>query len=324
MNLNRLSKKYGTEDKCRAYLEELRWNGTVTCPKCDSEKVRFETANHRYHCNSCSGKFSVINGTIFESSRYPLTDWFKMITLILNAKNGISAMQLMRDMGCSYKTAWYIGMRVRCAMIDQCIELQNIVEMDEAYVGGKPRRKNQTESNIRDVSKITTKRGRGTNKTPIVGIVERNGEVVLQVATRLTSRFLLDMLKENVKLENAIVMTDEYRGYAKFDDVVEHLTIDHSKKQFSKGIVHTNTIEGFWSIVKNSIRGNYIALSKKYLPFYLVQAQYIYNRRDAKHDVFEEFMAQAVKVDKSDFVNLYKPKRDVRSLVYQPKSKVKC
>jgi hypothetical protein len=119
-------------------------------------------------------------------------------------------------------------------------------------------------------------------------------------------------------------MTDEYRGYAKFDDVVEHLTIDHSKKQFSKGIVHTNTIEGFWSIVKNSIRGNYIALSKKYLPFYLVQAQYIYNRRDAKHDVFEEFMAQAVKVDKSDFVNLYKPNRDVRSLVYQPKSKVKC
>ena len=98
----------------------------------------------------------------------------------------------------------------------------------------------------------------------------------------------------------------------------------NSKKQFSKGIVHTNTIEGFWAIVKNSIRGNYIALSKKYLPFYLVQAQYIFNRRNAKHDVFEEFMAQAVKVDKSDFVNLYKPKKDVRTLVYNPKNRVKC
>jgi transposase-like protein len=324
MNFKTLSKKFDTEQKCRDYLEELRWSGTVVCPKCDSSKVRYEEINHRYHCNSCTRKFSVINGTIFESSRYPLVDWFQVITLILNAKNGISAMQLMRDMGCSYKTAWYIGMRVRCAMIDQCIELQNIVEMDEAYVGGKPRKKGREESNKRDVAQITSKRGRGTNKTPIVGIVERNGEIVLQVATTLTSKFLLEMLKENVKLENAIVMTDEYKGYAKFDDFVEHMTIDHSKKQFSKGIVHTNTIEGFWAIVKNSIRGNYIALSKKYLPFYLVQAQYIFNRRDAKHDVFEEFMAQAVKVDKSDFMNLYKPQKDVRTLVYNPKNRVKC
>ena len=127
------------------------------------------------------------------------------------------------------------------------------------------------------------------------------------------------MLKSHVNIDNSIVMTDEYRGYKKFDDVVEHLTINHSKKQFSKGIVHTNTIEGFWSIIKNSVRGQYVAISKKYLPFYLVQAQYIYNRRNATHDTFEEFLKHAMQIDKSDFLNYYKPVKDVPKLVYKQK-----
>lgn len=317
MDFNTLNKNYNTEEKCRAYLEQLRWNGKVMCQHCDSIRVRFEKNNHRYHCQNCNKKFSVINGTIFESTRYPLVDWFKVITLFLNAKTGISAMQIKRNMNCSYKTAWYIGMRVRCAMIDKNIELQNIVEIDESYVGRKPRKKGLMEDPTRDVSKLTSKRGRGTNKTPIVGIVERNGDVVLQVAYRLNSKYLMNLLKENVNLENSIVISDSFKGYSKLDEIVEHLTVNHSKDGYkSKGIVHTNTIEGFWAIIKNSIRGNYISLSKKYLPFYLVQAQYIYNRRKVKHDIFEEFMKQAVQVDKSDFVNLYKPVKEVRGLVY--------
>lgn len=317
MDLNRLNKEFDTEEKCRNYLEKLRWNGKITCLHCKSPRVRFEHNNHRYHCQNCNKKFSVKNGTIFENTKYPLVDWFKVITLILNAKNGISAMQIKRNMNCSYKTAWYIGMRIRCAMIDKSIELQNIVEIDESYVGQKPRKKGEMEDPTRDVSKITNKRGRGTNKTPIVGIVERNGLVVLQVAYRLNSSYLMNLLKENVDLDNSIVISDSYKGYSKLGDIVEHLTINHSKDGHkSKGIVHTNTIEGFWAIIKNSIRGNYISLSKKYLPFYLVQAQYIYNRRKANYDIFEEFMKQSVQVDKSDFVNLYKPVKDVRGLVY--------
>jgi transposase-like protein len=245
-----------------------------------------------------------------------------VITLILNAKQGISAMEIMRNMDCSYKTAWYLAMRVRCAMVEKDIELQNIVEMDEAYVGGKPRKmaKNQ-DSNQPTIATIENKRGRGTKKTPVVGIVERNGSVVLQVTERLTSQFLLSMLKSHVKTENAIVMTDQYKGYAKFDDIVQHLTVNHSKKEFSKGIVHTNTIEGFWAIVKNSVRGQYKAISKKYLPFYLVQSQYIFNRRNAIHDVFEEFLIHAIKIDKSDFMNYYKPVKDVPKLTYKQKKR---
>ena len=292
------------------------------CPNCDSDKVRYYAVEKRYVCNNCLKKFSVANGTMFEHTRYPLSDWFKVITLILNAKQGISAMNIMSNMDCSYKTAWYLAMRVRCAMIEQDISLQNIVEFDEAYIGGKPRKsaKNE-ESNKANLSSITTKRGRGTKKTPVVGVVERNGDIVLQVTERLTSKFLLGMLQSHVKTNNAIVMTDEFKSYGKFDDLVQHLTINHSKKQFSNGIVHVNTIEGFWTILKNSIRGNYIAISKKYLPFYLVQAQYIYNRRNATHDVFEEFLKHAMQIDKSDFLNYYKPVKEVEKLVYKQKTK---
>jgi transposase-like protein len=320
MDLNTLNKKFDTDLKCLAYLEQLRWGLKKHCPNCNSENIRFDATEKRNVCNNCLKKFSVANGTMFEHSHYPLTDWFKVITLILNAKTGISAMNIMRNMDCSYKTAWYLAMRVRCAMIDQDIRLQNLIEMDEAFFGGKPRKANKnTGDSEPTISTITNKRGRGTKKTPVVGIVERNGEIVLQVTEKLTSQNLLALLKGHVNTENSIVMTDEYKGYKKFDDLVQHLTINHSEKQFSKGIVNLNTIEGFWSIVKNSMRGQYIAISKKYLPFYLVQAQYIYNRRNATNDVFEEFLKSAMQIDKSDFLNYYKPVKEVPKLVYKQK-----
>ncbi len=330
MTINEVSKKFDTEEKCHQYLLEKRFAGKPICLSCKSERIRFDSTEKRFVCNNCKKKFSVIADTIFERTRYPLTDWFKIIVLMLNSKQGISAMNIMRNMGCSYKTAWYLAMRVRCGMIDPCIELQNIVEMDEAYVGGKPRKKGKMESPELEVGDVqvpeqpVNKRGRGTKKTPVVGIVERKGKVVLQVGGRLTSKFLLNMLRDNVKMDNAIVMTDDYKGYIKFDELVEHLVVNHSKGEYSRGIVHTNTLEGFWAIVKNSIRGNYIALSKKYLPLYLVQAQYIYNRRDETGSLFDGFITQAVKVDREQYLVDYKPTKDVRQLVYKPKNKVKC
>jgi transposase-like protein len=322
MNFKILAEKFDTDEKCLAYLENLRWGMTKKCPQCDSDKVRYYQVEKRYVCNDCKKKFSVANGTMFEHTRYPLTDWFKVITLMLNAKQGVSAKNIMSNMDCSYKTAWYLAMRVRCAMIEQDIELQNIVEFDESYYGGKPRKFNKnSEKNQANLSNITNKRGRGTGKQAVAGVVERDGKIILQVAERLTSKFLLGMLQSHVKTNNAIVMTDEFKSYNKFDEFVQHLTINHSKKQFSNGIVHVNTIEGFWAILKNSLRGNYIAISKKYLPFYLVQAQYIYNRRNATHDVFEEFLKHAMQIDKSDYFNYYKPVKEVKKLVYKQKTK---
>ncbi len=313
MNLIDINKKFNSQAKCLSYLEKLRWGKTVTCTKCGSDNtVRIKPQAGRHHCNNCKTTFSVLVDTIFENTRLPLTKWFMVIGLMLNAKKGIAAAQIMRDTGITYKTAWYAAMRVRCGMIDNCKSLQNIVEMDEAYVGGRPRKK-QPASNKPTLINVVNKRGRGTRKTPVVGIVERDGDVVLKVIEKLTSRNLVAMLKENVKTDNAILITDEFKSYKKMDDLIEHLVINH-KKEYSKGIVHTNTIEGFWSIVKNSIRGQYIALSKKYLPFYLVQAQYVYNLRNDEGNLFEQYLINAVNHDQQ--MSYYKPVKDVKKIVY--------
>jgi len=319
MNIITIQKKYGTDRKCRLYLEKLRWGKTVKCTKCTSTNiVKLKKEVGRYHCNVCKTTFSVITDTIFEYTGLPLSKWFVLTGLMLNAKMGISAKELQRNTGVTYKTAWYSAMRIRCAMIDHCnIELENIVEMDEAYIGGKPRKKYTKNANEPNLSKITSKRGRGTKKTPVVGIVERGDKIVLKVIEKLTSRNLVAMLKDCVKTENAIVVTDEFRSYKKFDDIVQHYTIKHSAKQWVKGMMHTNTIEGFWSIVKNSIKGSYRAISKKYLPFYLVQSQYIYNHRNYTGNLFEKFLKQAVKTDKTDYMEQYKPVREVKKLVYK-------
>jgi transposase-like protein len=317
MNILQLTKKFNTQAKCLDYLEKLRWGKTVTCPYCNSNNIRRLKRNyHKINCNSCKNQFTVLVGTIFEHTHLELPKWFLQILLMLNAKMGISAKELARDVDLYYKTAWYIAMRIRCGMIDTCHTLQNLVEMDEGYVGGKPRKHYKTKANnVPNISKVYNKRGRGTRKTPVVGIVERNGEIVLKVIEKLTSRNLLAMLQENVNIDNAVVITDDFSSYNKFDDVVEHLVIEHSKGVYAKGAVHTNTMEGFFSILKNSIKGNYKALSKKYLPFYLVQAQYIYNNRNNKGNLFEEYLKAAVLHSKC--LEYYKPISDTKKIVYK-------
>ncbi len=323
MNLLQIQRKFSTQNKCIAYLEKLRWNGKPTCPHCNSKMVYRRNKTNIWHCNHCNKDFTVLYDTIFEDTRLPLPKWFMVVGLMLNTKTGISAKEIQRNVGLTYKTAWYSAMRVRCAMIDyDNIELHGIVEMDEAYIGGKPRYRYKKGDNTPNLSKVTAKRGRGTKKTPIVGIVERGDKVVLKVIEKLTARNLMAMLKRFVDTKNALVVTDEFRSYRSFDDIVQHYTIQHKKKQYVKGLMHTNTIEGFWSIVKNSIKGNYIAISKKYLPLYLVQSQYVYNHRNYRGNLFEKFLKQAVRVDKTDYMEHYKPvKKDVKKLIYKPKNK---
>ncbi len=318
MNLSTLSKKYNTKAKCIAYLEKLRWGKKPVCVFCgDKEHITKRNGTTRYHCNKCNKDFSVLVDTIFEDTRLPLIKWFQLIMLILNAKKGISAKQLMRDINIGYPTAWFAAMRCRCAMINSCNSLQHIVEMDETYVGGKPRRRYPKNDALPIISRVYNKRGRGTKKIPVVGIVERDGNIVLKVIEKLTSKNLLAMLRDNVKIDKSIVITDDFKSYRKFDEVVEHLTIEHSKGIYSKHGVNTNTIEGFFSILKNSIRGQYIAISKKYLPFYLVQAQYIYNNRNFKGNLFEVYLKNAVQHEKC-LLN-YKPKKEAKKIVF-----IKC
>ena len=128
--------KFNTKLKCYRHLEKVRWDGEPECPHCESTRVkRRRTRKHFFHCNSCNKDFTVLYGTIFEDSKLELPKWFMLIQMMLNARKGISAMELKRQLGLTYKTAWYSAMRVRCAMIDETPLLEGIVEADEAYIG---------------------------------------------------------------------------------------------------------------------------------------------------------------------------------------------
>ncbi len=313
--------KYNTQDKCIAYLEELRWSGSPVCTHCgNDENITKRQDSNIYHCNQCNKDFTVLMGTIFEHSRLPLPKWFFIITLMLEAKNGISSTQLSENAEVSYKTAWLTSMRIRCAMIED-IELSGVVEADETYVGGKPRKRYKSDNSFTQLSQVTedadklkitnSKRGRGTSKAKIAGMVERKGRVVLRLMDTFNTTTLLAMLKRNVNTSSSIVITDEARFYNKFEDFVEHFVIKH-KEAYVQGNIHTNTIEGFWSIVKGGIKGQYRVLSKRYLPFYLAEFAYRYNRRNNKELIFEEFLSDAVSEGKC--MMYYKPLVDPRKI----------
>jgi transposase-like protein len=327
MNLTTLSKKYNTQEKCIEHLEHLKWSGKPCCPRCNSTRMTKRKNSILWHCNACNKDTSVLVDSIFENSHMPLPKWFQLIFIMLNDKKGISSKQLSRDLGVTYKTAWFSAMRVRCAMLDWGEKLEGIVEMDESYIGGKPRKRSlHIADNTASLSNVYSKydnrikRGRGTKKVPIAGIVERKGNVVAKVMENLSSKELLSMLKQNVNTKNSTLMTDDFRAYRKMDELIERFVINHSSKEYVRGAIHTNTIEGFWSIIKNGIRGQYHVLSKKYLPFYLAEFCYRYNRRlDDREDMFEETLDNAVVKEKC--LVKYKPKGDVKSIVYPRKKK---
>ena len=317
MNLIEVTKNYNTQTKCLKLLEQLRWGKTVKCTFCESKNVKaIKTEQGRYSCKNCNKSFSVIVGTIFEETRLPLPQWFQIITLMLNAKSGISAKEIERNMGITYKTAYYVCMRIRIGMLMEETKLNGIIEMDESYFGGVARANNKTiEDNQISIANTSNKRGRGTNKISVVGMVQRKGMVVTKVIEKLTKRNLLAMLKTYAKKDNSILITDGFRSYAELEKYIDRLVINHSK-QYSRGIVHINTIEGYWSYVKNGIKGSFKAVSKKYLPIYLVEFEWKYNHRNFRGNQLEKYLKNALMQEKE--LEHYKAKstQEVKNIVY--------
>ncbi|MEC4048331.1 IS1595 family transposase [Flavobacterium sp. SUN046] len=294
MNLIEVNKNHNTQAKCLKTLEQLRWGKNVKCTFCDSNKVNtIKTEQGRYSCKNCKRSFSVIVGTIFEETRLPLPIWFQSIALMLNAKSGMSAKEIQRNFGITYKTAYYMCMRIRVGMLMPETKLNGIIEMDESYFGGKARSQHKIPDNEVSLANATTKRGRGTNKVSVVGMVQRKGNVKTKLIDKLTKRNLLFMLKSNAKNDNSILMTDGFKSYKELETYIDRLVINHSK-EYSRGIVHINTIEGFWSYVKNGIKGSYKAISKKYLPLYLVEYEWKFNHRNFKGNELEKFLKNAL------------------------------
>lgn len=174
-----------------------------------------------------------------------------------------------------------MGMRIRKAMIEDRKLMNGFVEIDETYIGGKPRKGDGP-----------SKRGRGTKKMPVVGMVERGGKVYAKVHKKIDSKNLAQLVRENVNIHNAVIITDEYSGYVRLKTFVDHRTINH-QKAYADGIIHTNTIEGFWALLKRGIVGQYHKVSVRYLNRYICEFCYRYNYRDAD-DLFGMTILRAV------------------------------
>ena len=227
----------------------------------------------RFHCSACKASFKVTHGTVFHGTKIPLQKWFMAIALILNAKKGLSSHQLQRDLALNQKTAWFMLVRIRAEMAKKGgVLLQGIVEADETYIGGRPRKENKAED------REPAPRGRGTSKTAVIGVVERGGKVVAEVAEKLTGRRILEFIKRAVKIKDSELMTDEYHAYNLIGREMKHHIINH-QVQYVEGDKHTNTIEGFWSLLKRAWYGSHHHYTDGFTPLYVAERCYVYNYR---------------------------------------------
>jgi transposase-like protein len=279
MTVPQFEAMFPDEEACKAYLVARRWPNGVNCPRCGNTEVYDASSYKSFHwqCRECAPqgyRFSCIAGTVFENTNKPLKDWYRVAHTMLTSKKGVSALQIMRTMGFgSYKTAWYMCHRIRAALVEQNMDkLGGIVEVDETFIGGK------------DHNKHVSKRGKGgkhapSTKTPIVGAVERKGNVVTKVLKFISKEDLQKFVRETVSNKVSLLATDEFAAYASLGGEYNHKAVKHSARQYVVGAVHTNTIEGFWSIFKRSIVGSFHKVSEKYLPLYIAECQFKYNHR---------------------------------------------
>ena len=296
MNLLEVMKRFPDQEACITHLEKIRWGDDPKCPHCESDHIGRKNESEdedkvgrtgRWNCFDCQASFKVTCGTIFHGAKIPLQKWFLAISLVLNAKKSLSSYQLARDLDLNQKTAWRMETCIRSEMAKKGgALLQGIIEADETYIGGKPRKANKKED------REPAKRGRGTDKTPILGAVERGGKVVAEVATELTGRAIYDFIKRFVNTKDSELITDEFHAYATIGKEMKHQIINH-QEQYVEGEKHTNTIEGFWSLLKRAWYGSHHHYKVAYTPLYVAEACYKYNYRD-HDDVFGKFVRESV------------------------------
>ena len=266
-----LFKVFPTEQSCIDHLEKLRWNGFVVSPFDSTSKV-YKCKNNRYRCKNTGKYFNVKTNTLFDNTKIELRKWFAAIWLVTSHKKGISSLQLSRDIDVTQKTAWFMLQRIRnCFGIENNNELTNTVEMDETYVGGKNKNRHQEK-------KVEHSQGRSVkDKTPVFGMVERGGKLNAKVVKDTACETLT---KETVKyVKDALVYTDEWWGYKSIKQIFQHEIVNHKCKEYVRNNVYTNTIEGFWSLLKRGIIGIYHFTSKQHLQRYVDEFVFRYNTR---------------------------------------------
>jgi transposase-like protein len=263
------------EDTARQLFESLRWPNGAVCPHCGGDnpyKLTPKATSKKpgrkglYKCRACRKQFTVTVGTIFEDSHIPISKWLMAIHLLCASKKSMSAHQLHRMLGITYRAAWFMAHRLRHAMKDDAMGLSGIVEVDETYVGG-PRRRRVGRPGPNDAI-----------KTPIMALVERGGRVRAFPVERVTSGNMQKAIWETVE-RGAHVITDDLNVYHATSLGYQHDTINHTRKEYVRGNIHTNTVEGFFGLLKRGIIGSFHHVSKGHLARYIDEFSFRYNNR---------------------------------------------
>ena len=302
MDLPTLMDRFGSEDKCRDLLEDLRWPNGLACLRCGGTTISRIHKRGQLECDSCRYQFSVRVGTVLQDSKLPLSKWFLGTFLIVEAKKGVSSNQLKRMLGVSYKSAWFLSHRIRAAMGSVAQhQLMGVVEADETFVGGKPR---YARPEVDEQGRH--KRGPRTDrpKAIVLGAVERDGQVRLRLAPDRNWKTLRDFIVAEIDDDAEAIYTDDHRAYRGIgDENTRHETVNHSEKEWARGDVHSNTIEGVWSLLKRSIVGSFHQVSTKHLPFYLDEIEWRYNNRD-NPDLFRDTLKALVSSETMEYAEL--------------------
>ncbi len=290
MDLIRIFDQFPDQEACIEHLERVRWGKQPVCPHCGSERVGHRTDGiGRRNCHACRAAFTVLSGTIFSKTRTDLRKWFLAISLVLNAKKSISSPQLGRDLDIPQKTAYRMLMKIRSAMVGEPDLMVGIVEADEAYIGGKPRKRNKRD----DDNHPQAPRGRGTRKLPIIGVVERGGRVAAEPSPRVRGKDLQAFIERNVDKDASVLMTDQWPAYRRVGRTMRHAVVDHAAR-YVDGMIHVNTMESFWALLKRAWWGSHHFYSKKHAHAYVTEACYKFNARDIPN-AFDVFLRDAVR-----------------------------
>ncbi|MDH5183642.1 MAG: IS1595 family transposase [Gammaproteobacteria bacterium] len=273
-------KRFPDDNACLDHLMKVRHGEEQDCPKCGKHSV-FSRHSKRpvYQCQWCSHQISPQVGTPFEKSRTPLQKWFYAMYLFTMTRHGVPAKELQRQLGVTYKCAWRMGHEIRKYMgsVDGDDDLSGHVEIDEAYIGGKEK----------FIGRPTST---NSKKTGVLGMLQRDGNVMTRVIDNVKWKTLLPIITQYVK-KGTTISTDEMMSYRILPKLgYDHGKVDHGKKEWRNGVHHTNSIEGYWARLKLSIHGTHVHVSRKHLDKYLVEFEYRYNMRNTPAIMFNRLL----------------------------------